>query len=104
MGLMAFLSVLLKAFCLLLNLTGFLFMYLAGMVRKSASKGWIRLPVKTLDKVKTVYMLADAKKRPIDFKFSDGMLTIDLSTCRIPLGEVNKYAEVIVELIIGIIA
>jgi alpha-L-fucosidase len=64
--------------------------------QKISITGMDQITGKTLDKVKTVYMLADAKKQPMDFKFSDGMLTIDLSTCPIPGKELNKYAEVIV--------
>ena len=64
--------------------------------QKISIKGMDQIEGKALDKVKTVYMLADDKKRSMDFKFSDGMLTIDLSTCPIPRGEVNQYAEVIV--------
>lgn len=51
---------------------------------------------KYLNKVKNVYMLADGKKRPLDFQFVNGILTIDTSTCPIPSEERNKYAEVIV--------
>jgi alpha-L-fucosidase len=64
--------------------------------QKISITGMDQITGKTLDKVKTVYMLADAKKRPMDFKFSNGMLTIDLSTCPIPGKELNKYSEVIV--------
>ena len=51
---------------------------------------------KYLNKVKNVYMLADRKKRPLDFQFVNGTLTINISTCPIPGEERNKYAEVIV--------
>ena len=63
---------------------------------KISIKGMDQITGKTLDKVKKVYMLTDPKKRSMDFKFSDGVLTIDLSTCPVPSAEVNKYAEVIV--------
>jgi len=49
-----------------------------------------------LVKVKKVYLLADDKKRPLDFQIANGTLTIDLSTCPISKSQVNKYAEVIV--------
>ena len=64
--------------------------------QKVCINGMDQIIGKSLDKIKAVYMLGDDKKRPMDFKFSDEMLTIDLSTCPIPSGEVNKYAEVIV--------
>ena len=41
-------------------------------------------------------MLADNKKRSLDFQYIDGTLTINLSSCPIPEEGRNKYAEVIV--------
>ena len=51
---------------------------------------------KGINKVKKVYMLADAKKRPLNFKLVNGTLAINLSDCPIPTAEINKYSEVIV--------
>ncbi len=49
-----------------------------------------------LDKVKTVYMLADPKKRPLKYQLNNGTLSIDLSSCLIKKSRLNAYAEVIV--------
>ena len=51
---------------------------------------------KWLDKVKKVYLLGDPEKKPLNYQLADGVLTIDLSSCRIPKTELNKHAEVLV--------
>jgi alpha-L-fucosidase len=64
--------------------------------QKISIKGMDQITGKALDKVRKVYMLADAKEQPLDFQIADGTLTINLSACPIPRSQVNKYAEVIV--------
>jgi alpha-L-fucosidase len=51
---------------------------------------------KWLDNIHEVYMMADKQKRPLQYTYNDGILTIDLTSCPIPQNERNKYAEVIV--------
>jgi alpha-L-fucosidase len=51
---------------------------------------------KWLDKVKKVYLLGDPEKKPLNYQINEGVMTIDLSSCRIPQGGPDKYAEVIV--------
>jgi alpha-L-fucosidase len=64
--------------------------------QKVSIKGMDQIAGEKLYKVKKVYMLADSRKLPLDFKLADGTLTINLSSCPIPKGQINKYAEVIV--------
>jgi len=51
---------------------------------------------KWLDKVKKVYLLGDPDKKPLKYQITNGVMTIDLSSCKISKTDRNPYAEVIV--------
>jgi alpha-L-fucosidase len=51
---------------------------------------------KYLKTVDNIYMLADALKRPLKYRFDKGILNIDLSSSALADSQRNKYAEVIV--------
>jgi alpha-L-fucosidase len=51
---------------------------------------------KWLEKVKKVYLLGDPDKKPLKYQIEGGVITIDLSSCKISKTDRNPYAEVIV--------